>query len=196
MAQFSDLGAICKFKECKQRDFLPFVCDSCSESFCLAHRTPEAHNCPVSRNETNVVICEKCHAAIRVDSSHKTASVIAFHQKHSCKPYPVLQNCPVPGCSKKLTESGSIVCQSCKRRVCLTHRYQDSHNCIRSSIPVSPGRAHGVVADWKCIQCRTTNLGTCYRCSNCHIPRKPDSPISSPKSHPTSPRKHHKCIIS
>ena len=196
MAQFSDLGAICHLQDCKQRDFLPFQCDRCHHSFCVAHRTPDSHNCSVSTNERNVLICSKCHSTIRLSSNDDPATAMAFHQKRSCKPVADTPNCPVPGCDKKLTEGGSIVCPRCKRRVCLSHRYEDSHNCVGGVKPGSPGRAHGVVADWKCSGCKTVNLGTSYRCLKCNVARKPDSPIMSPKKQPVSPKRHHKCVIS
>ena len=197
MAQFSDLGAICHFEECKQRDFLPFRCERCDKSFCLAHRTPEAHVCSVSTNERNVIMCPKCHCMIRLSSNENPATVLSLHQKSGCSPHVDTPNCPVAGCDKKLTEGGSIVCPSCKRRVCLSHRYEDSHYCVKAIKPVSPGRAHGVVADWKCSGCKTVNPGTSYRCSKCHVARNPDSPVISPKKHiSSSPRKNHKCVIS
>ncbi|XP_059972335.1 AN1-type zinc finger protein 1 isoform X2 [Mesoplodon densirostris] len=41
-----DIGAHCRVEQCRQRDFLPFVCDGCSGVFCLEHRSRESHSCP------------------------------------------------------------------------------------------------------------------------------------------------------
>ncbi|XP_054947141.1 AN1-type zinc finger protein 1 isoform X3 [Physeter macrocephalus] len=41
-----DVGRHCQLEQCRQRDFLPFVCDGCSGVFCLEHRSRESHSCP------------------------------------------------------------------------------------------------------------------------------------------------------
>ncbi|XP_007185171.1 AN1-type zinc finger protein 1 isoform X2 [Balaenoptera acutorostrata] len=41
-----DVGRHCQVEQCRQRDFLPFVCDGCSGIFCLEHRSRESHSCP------------------------------------------------------------------------------------------------------------------------------------------------------
>nr|XP_058899584.1 AN1-type zinc finger protein 1 isoform X3 [Kogia breviceps] len=41
-----DIGRHCRLEQCRQRDFLPFVCDGCSGIFCLEHRSRESHSCP------------------------------------------------------------------------------------------------------------------------------------------------------
>ncbi|XP_022410707.1 AN1-type zinc finger protein 1 isoform X2 [Delphinapterus leucas] len=41
-----DIGRHCRVEQCRQRDFLPFVCDGCSGIFCLEHRSRESHSCP------------------------------------------------------------------------------------------------------------------------------------------------------
>ncbi|XP_007461756.1 PREDICTED: AN1-type zinc finger protein 1 isoform X2 [Lipotes vexillifer] len=41
-----DIGQHCRVEQCRQRDFLPFVCDGCSGIFCLEHRSRESHSCP------------------------------------------------------------------------------------------------------------------------------------------------------
>ncbi|KAK5897738.1 hypothetical protein CgunFtcFv8_015216 [Champsocephalus gunnari] len=45
MAEFN-IGKHCRIDSCHQHDFLPFVCDLCRGSFCLDHRSREAHACP------------------------------------------------------------------------------------------------------------------------------------------------------
>ncbi|XP_059380086.1 AN1-type zinc finger protein 1 [Carassius carassius] len=41
-----DIGKHCEIESCKQKDFLPFVCSSCSGVFCLEHRGRDSHSCP------------------------------------------------------------------------------------------------------------------------------------------------------
>ncbi len=43
------MGKRCALRECGQRDFLPFNCGDCGGSFCLTHRTPDAHSCDRSK---------------------------------------------------------------------------------------------------------------------------------------------------
>ncbi|KAK2859580.1 hypothetical protein Q5P01_004200 [Channa striata] len=40
-----DIGKHCQIESCSLKDFLPFICDSCSGVFCLEHRSREAHSC-------------------------------------------------------------------------------------------------------------------------------------------------------
>ncbi len=37
--------------------------------------------------------------------------------------------CPVPGCKEILVFSNKVLCNSCKREVCLKHRFGPDHNC-------------------------------------------------------------------
>jgi hypothetical protein len=193
MAEFSDLGARCTLEECKQHDFLPFTCERCFKAFCLNHRTPDSHNCSVAVYEGNVIICPKCSHAMKASMQTDTQSLLVAHLRTSCKQARDTPLCPVLGCGKKLTETGSIVCPSCRKRVCLSHRYTDCHLCVSTQSPVSPGRSHGVPLDWVCLECKSGNTGTSYRCLKCNIPRKPTSPPTSPTRRKTT---HHKCIIS
>lgn len=44
-----DIGKHCAF--CRQIDFLPFVCEDCSKTFCANHRHREQHNCSGAKVE-------------------------------------------------------------------------------------------------------------------------------------------------
>merc|ERR1711933_214998 len=35
----------CNYKKCKKREWVNFECNKCNESFCLKHRSPDAHKC-------------------------------------------------------------------------------------------------------------------------------------------------------
>ncbi|RYP48766.1 hypothetical protein DL769_011169 [Monosporascus sp. CRB-8-3] len=39
------VGKHCQLEYCNQLDFLPFFCQSCKKTFCLDHRTEDAHRC-------------------------------------------------------------------------------------------------------------------------------------------------------
>jgi len=200
MAQFSDLGATCSMPACKQQDFLPFVCDLCQKKFCLDHRTSISHHCPHSRPEVNALICPKCHKTVKVRTGDDQDMLLEAHFARQCKPSSETKSCPVKGCDKKLTDSGSVVCPKCKARVCLVHRYEDTHSCPKGDgRPSSPGRAHGMVPEWTCHNCKIKNAGTSYRCQKCSTIRSADSPQSNASSTTSKTRlgkKSGKCIIS
>lgn len=91
---------------CKQREFLPFECKSCAASFCLAHRTREAHECP---------------AWVAEEAAAKLApkpSPIALPTKYKCSK---------PGC--KVREIISINCRNCAHNFCIAHRFPTQHKC-------------------------------------------------------------------
>lgn len=44
--EFPSTGEQCSTKECKQLDFLPFICAHCSRLFCKEHFHVLSHSCP------------------------------------------------------------------------------------------------------------------------------------------------------
>ncbi|XP_029001562.1 AN1-type zinc finger protein 1 isoform X2 [Betta splendens] len=100
-----DIGKHCQIESCNIKDFLPFVCDSCSGVFCLSHRSREAHSCledPVKRESS----CSGCSTS-----------------------YP----CSFEECKGK--ELLPVICPHCEKHFCLAHRHQDDHNCERLEVP-------------------------------------------------------------
>lgn len=43
--EFPDLGQHCSLADCKQLDFLPFVCSNCKLTFCKNHFNTSQHDC-------------------------------------------------------------------------------------------------------------------------------------------------------
>merc|ERR1719334_993443 len=39
----------CEHRKCRKREWVPFECNRCSKSFCLKHRSPDAHKCTMAR---------------------------------------------------------------------------------------------------------------------------------------------------
>jgi predicted nucleic acid binding AN1-type Zn finger protein len=99
MAEFTNVGANCEWKECKDLDFLPIICQFCKHNFCKLHFLPANH------------ACEKLQD-VKAENLGKTE---------------VRYNCHVENCSK--WELAPVLCPFCQKQVCLTHRYQDSHAC-------------------------------------------------------------------
>ncbi|XP_055459427.1 AN1-type zinc finger protein 1 [Psammomys obesus] len=100
-----DIGQHCQVQHCRQRDFLPFVCDSCSGIFCLEHRSKDSHGCP----EVNVI-----KERLKRDE-HKS--------------YP----CSLKDCTE--VELMEVICPYCEKNFCLRHRHQSDHGCEKLQIP-------------------------------------------------------------
>ncbi|XP_061821763.1 AN1-type zinc finger protein 1 isoform X1 [Nerophis lumbriciformis] len=99
-----DVGKHCQHESCHQKDFLPFVCDSCSGVYCLQHRSREAHSCseePVKREAS-------------------TGSVVINHP------------CSFEECKEK--QLLPVICPQCEKHFCLAHRHQDDHKCEKLEI--------------------------------------------------------------
>jgi len=107
MAELTNLGAHCFWPECHQLDFLPVTCVHCKKQFCKEHYPSEAHQC--QDKPDNVV------------------------EDISSLPAPDNFPCSVNGCQK--SELAPITCSHCKIQVCLSHRYQQSHQCREFQAP-------------------------------------------------------------
>lgn len=99
-----EIGKHCQVDSCNLKDFLPFVCDSCSGVYCLEHRSREAHSCP----EETVTKESKCPGG--------------------STSYP----CSIEDCKGK--ELLPVLCPQCKKHFCLAHRHQDDHKCEKLEV--------------------------------------------------------------
>uniref|UniRef100_G1T7L5 Inositol monophosphatase 1 n=1 Tax=Oryctolagus cuniculus TaxID=9986 RepID=G1T7L5_RABIT len=100
-----DIGQHCQVEHCRQRDFLPFVCDGCSGIFCLEHRSKESHGCP----EVTII-----NDRLKTDT-HKS--------------FP----CSFKDCTER--ELVAVLCPYCEKNFCLRHRHQSDHECEKLEIP-------------------------------------------------------------
>ncbi|XP_023275798.1 AN1-type zinc finger protein 1 isoform X2 [Seriola lalandi dorsalis] len=103
MAEF-DIGKHCQIDSCNIKDFLPFVCDSCSGVFCLEHRSREAHSCPEEP----------------VKREPRTAGGSTSY------------SCSFEDCKGK--ELLPVICPQCEKHFCLVHRHQDDHKCEKLEV--------------------------------------------------------------
>ncbi|NXQ54058.1 ZFAN1 protein, partial [Anthoscopus minutus] len=99
------VGQHCGVPECRQLDFLPFVCDGCSGIFCLQHRSRDAHGCP----EVNI----------------RNSSV----KPEQHRSYP----CSYKDCNGR--ELLPVLCPYCEKHFCLKHRHQSDHECEKLDTP-------------------------------------------------------------
>ncbi|XP_027733009.1 AN1-type zinc finger protein 1-like [Vombatus ursinus] len=100
-----DIGKHCQVEHCRQKDFLPFVCDGCSGIFCLEHRSRESHGC----SEVNIK-----SERLKTDD-------------HSSYP------CSYKDCSGR--ELVPVLCPFCEKNFCLRHRHQSDHECEKLEVP-------------------------------------------------------------
>ncbi|XP_044513861.1 AN1-type zinc finger protein 1 isoform X1 [Gracilinanus agilis] len=100
-----DIGQHCQVEHCRQKDFLPFVCDGCSGIFCLEHRSRESHGC----SEVNIK-----NERLKTDD-------------HSSYP------CSYKDCSGR--ELVPVLCPFCEKNFCLRHRHQSDHECEKLEAP-------------------------------------------------------------
>jgi AN1-like Zinc finger len=127
--EFYSLGKHCEVSFCRQQDFLPFVCEGCSKSFCKDHRLHSDHDCKGFNLGVQVFLCPICSKGIEIiDGEDLNISWERHSQLNQCQSTS-LPSCKVPGCKKKLTNINSIKCSQCHQLTCLSHRFFDAHNC-------------------------------------------------------------------
>lgn len=131
--EFVDLGAHCAVSSCRQQDFLPFECDACHRRFCLSHRSYDGHQCPqASAKDYRVFLCPLCNRSIDVVPTEDPNVTWDRHTSSGvCRPKPSANplKCSVPRCRTVPTAVNTINCANCGKRVCLTHRFADQHEC-------------------------------------------------------------------
>lgn len=118
------IGKHCEFEYCNQLDFLPFMCQSCSRTYCLDHRTENSHQC--------------AHAGAWAERRRKAqlahqsiGSGRMLQDKVSRKP------CASPECKTEVGTSltPGVHCDTCNRDYCLKHRLKEEHDC-KNLIPI------------------------------------------------------------
>ncbi|XP_078438263.1 zinc finger (AN1-like) family protein [Wolffia australiana] len=140
---FPDLGRHCEEESCGQLDFLPFLCDCCHKAFCKEHRSYADHGCEKAGHASRtVVVCEACSASVERRGGEDDNAALARHVASSgaCDPSKKRRTrCPARACREKLSFSNAAACRLCRQRLCLRHRFPDSHSCrcLRKTDPPS-----------------------------------------------------------
>eukprot|EP00350_Pseudokeronopsis_sp_OXSARD2_P007852 CAMPEP_0170541992 /NCGR_PEP_ID=MMETSP0211-20121228/1563_1 /TAXON_ID=311385 /ORGANISM="Pseudokeronopsis sp., Strain OXSARD2" /LENGTH=134 /DNA_ID=CAMNT_0010844917 /DNA_START=40 /DNA_END=444 /DNA_ORIENTATION=+ len=129
---------------CHQQDFLPFQCDACNKIFCGNHRRQEDHNCTIALDyDSNyVIICPICSDRLKMKGTDNADTLWNSHMSSGqCKPGqkkptvsdPELSNkkCQAEKCYTKLNSINYFKCPGCLKEVCMTHRYEDKHQCTK-----------------------------------------------------------------
>jgi AN1-type zinc finger protein 1 len=118
--EFSNIGKHCFCQDCNIMDFLPFKCNLCEHSFCLGHRTYEAHKC--EKYKSTIVTDEE---KIKIDKVRKRR----------------LRK--IPKCIKcKMRNNMNFKCKKCNEYTCISHRMENSHNCSKNVLKVKTKNAN------------------------------------------------------
>ncbi|KAI0397782.1 AN1-like zinc finger protein [Xylariaceae sp. FL0594] len=125
------VGEHCKLEYCNQLDFLPFLCQSCKKTFCLDHRTEDAHRC-VNKGAWAARRREAQLARPAAGEGRRMRDLV------SQKP------CAATDCKTAIGTSlvPGVHCANCNHDYCLKHRLREEHDC-QSKIPIGarPGEA-------------------------------------------------------
>ncbi|KAK0672529.1 putative AN1-type zinc finger protein [Cercophora samala] len=140
------IGSHCQYPPCNQLDFLPFKCQSCSQTYCSDHRTEDGHDCPQKGAwATSRRLAEQSKASLGAHKQVRDRDVLY------AKP------CAEGAC--KTTIGTSLVpgvhCTACRRDYCLKHRLEEDHDC-KSKPPLGGARATALAAQ----QAALTNKAT------------------------------------
>ncbi|KAK3389361.1 hypothetical protein B0H63DRAFT_463502 [Podospora didyma] len=118
------IGKHCEYSYCNQLDFLPFFCQSCRGTFCLDHRTENAHQCA----QEGAWAARQREAQLAKRSAGEGKRMRDFVSQKPCAD---------EGCKTIVGTSlvPGVHCASCNRDYCLKHRLKEDHDC-KSKIPI------------------------------------------------------------
>ena len=90
-ADLLSLGKHCEAEECNQLDFLPFQCDACGQTYCLDHRSYQAHKCEKEAGrESTTLVCPLCAKAVKMTRGEDPNAALEAHTSQ-------VQQRPAPG---------------------------------------------------------------------------------------------------
>ncbi len=110
--ELEHVGTHCSVTTCKQKDFLPFVCDFCKKSLCVEHRLYSAHGCRggLAKDITSID-CPVCGSAVKFDRSQDVNSAWEIHYAVECTQVAakkkIVKTCAKNGCRTVLGLSNS-----------------------------------------------------------------------------------------
>ncbi|KAI0022123.1 AN1-like zinc finger protein [Xylariomycetidae sp. FL0641] len=118
------IGKHCQLEYCNQLDFLPFFCQSCKKTFCLDHRTEDAHKCA----NAGAWAERRRQAALARPAAGEG---VRMRDLVGEKP------CAADGCKTTVGTAlaPGVHCAGCNRDYCLRHRLGEEHDCA-SKAPV------------------------------------------------------------
>jgi len=134
------IGTKCALPICDLHDFLPIECPYCSISFCSNHYKTIAHKCSKVDSPTHDRVaspCCLCQTPVAIAPGEDPNVAMKRHTDSACA---------VQSASKKKQSSprcanvrGKKVlyaptkCNSCNKEFCPSHRFPNTHSCVRST---------------------------------------------------------------
>lgn len=124
------VGSHCQFTYCNQLDFLPFVCPSCRQTFCLDHRTESSHECTSA-------------GAWAERKRQAELSRVAIGGDRPVQDRISQKGCAADSCKTIIATSlvPAVHCARCNRDYCLKHRLEDEHDC-KNKAPIGARPSH------------------------------------------------------
>ncbi|RYP21669.1 hypothetical protein DL765_002130 [Monosporascus sp. GIB2] len=118
------VGKHCQLEYCNQLDFLPFFCQSCKKTFCLDHRTEDAHRCA-----NRGAWAERRRQAQLARPSAGEGRRLRDRDLATQKP------CAADDCRTVVGTSlvPGVHCATCNRDYCLKHRLREEHDCANKT---------------------------------------------------------------
>ncbi|KAA0178129.1 hypothetical protein FNF27_00677 [Cafeteria roenbergensis] len=120
-----DIGEHCSHPSCGRRDFLPFKCDACDNTFCLEHRSYDAHECAkAAGHDRKVIACPVCLQRVPLVTGEDVNVTFERHMASSgCNPErrsaqgrrKPKATCPAPGCRATMGPSNTFRGQAVRR---------------------------------------------------------------------------------
>jgi len=98
--EFDNIGKKCEY--CKRQVFLPLQCSDCLQNFCEDHVKPKEHECRSNNNNNKII------------PSNNIQNLL-------------IGKCVI--CKISLTPINEYHCKNCGKKVCLIHRYPETHDC-------------------------------------------------------------------
>lgn len=197
--EFDYIGKHCALPTCHQKDFLPFKCDYCHESYCLEHRAYSSHGCDggLSKDVTSAD-CPLCHKTIRFTKAQDANMVWEEHYLNGCSheaKQKVHKTCGRTDCRTILGPVNTFSCSKCRLQVCISHRFPDDHNCTavqasqrqqiasnKPSAPTTKASNSAVLAAAKKNSVTDVLRETAARRMQNRPPNPPSSSVVQPKS--------------
>lgn len=132
--EFEHVGRHCALGSCGQKDFLPFACDYCHQSYCLDHRSYQAHGCAgATSKDMTSIDCPICGKTVKFDKSQDINEVWTTHYNTACSQQPAaakkITRCARSDCRAHMGPSNTFTCPKCQKLVCLSHRASEDHAC-------------------------------------------------------------------
>lgn len=150
--EFEHVGSHCSLSTCKQKDFLPFTCDSCHQQFCLSHRSYDSHGCDGGlKKDMTSLDCPICGKSVKFDKAKDPNEVWEDHYSFFCAKQSTtashIIHCARHGCSSHLGPSNTFQCPKCQKKVCLSHRMSDEHDCVQTTRKPAPTQVKRSIAN-------------------------------------------------